>query len=45
VLILLLFVFLMFIDTDKFGHESELWSLREGLSHFSEGMFSILGDV
>lgn len=36
---------LTFIDTDKFGHESELWSLREGLSHSSEGIFFILGDV
>ena len=37
--------FLTFIDTDKFGHERALWSLREGLSHFSEGIFFILGDV
>lgn len=37
--------FLTFIDTDKFGHERKLWSLREGLSNFHEGMFFMLGDV
>lgn len=37
--------FLTFIDTNKFGHERKLWSLREGLSNFHEGMFFMLGDV
>lgn len=36
---------LTFINTDKFGLERELWSLREGLSHFSEVIYCILGDV